>query len=235
MSAAAAAHPRTPAHLTPTPQADPRRTTQTPALPHQKTQKIPMQKLKNFVLRAFGATGWPVCGLQPVGAMPPPPHAHNTIMPGTIRNRGASGKGLSSQLRAPPRVSRWATPPRVRLPSLPTLLVLSGLALSGCIPVPTGANGRWVGRLTPLAGTCEQASDAVLVVSPRSATFSPNNGTLLLRGHADASGHVTADLRTLGMNHQPYVLSFEGTARDGQITGTYLTPRCRASVILARG
>lgn len=115
------------------------------------------------------------------------------------------------------------------------LIALTLLALSACVSAPRGANGRWVGPVTPVAGTCDPAANGVLLVSPKSATFSPDNGILLLRGHADALDHVTADLRTIGMNHQPYVLSFEGTMRGDQITGTYLTPRCRASVTLSRG
>lgn len=114
-------------------------------------------------------------------------------------------------------------------------MALTLLALSACVSAPMGANGRWVGPVTPVAGTCDPAANAVLLVSPKSATFSPDNGILLLRGHVDALDHVTADLRTLGMNHQPYVLSFEGTMLGDQITGTYLTPRCRASVTLSRG
>ena len=119
--------------------------------------------------------------------------------------------------------------------SATVLLGSALLALSACIPTPTGANGRWIGPLMPIAGTCDAASQAVLLVSPKQATFSPNTGTLLLRGHADPVGHITADLRTVGMNHQPYVLYFNGVLEGDRIVGTYLTPRCRASVALARG
>ncbi len=113
--------------------------------------------------------------------------------------------------------------------------LLLALMLAGCIPTPTGAIGRWIGPLTPVAGTCDPASQAVLVVSAKSAIFSPNNGILLLHGQADPMGHVTASLRTQGMNRQPYVLALDATLHDGQIIGTYLTPRCRASVTLSRG
>ena len=109
------------------------------------------------------------------------------------------------------------------------------LALAGCIPASSGVVGRWVGPVTPVAGTCDPAAQAVLVVSSKSATFSPDNGVLLLHGQADALGHVTSTLRTQGMNHQPYVLSLDATLRDDQIVGTYLTPRCRATVTLSRG
>ena len=116
----------------------------------------------------------------------------------------------------------------------PGLLALTLLALSACVAAPTGANGRWVGPVTPVAGTCDPAANAVLLVSPKSVTFSPDNGILLLRGHADALDHVTADLRTVGMNHQPYVLAFRGTRSGDLITGTYITQRCRSDVELRR-
>ena len=156
-------------------------------------------------------------------------------MPRNIQVSGARGKAPFCHDVSPSL--RWITPPRgSRLcRAAAGLLGSTLLALSGCISAPIGTNGRWVGPLTPVAGTCDPAATAVLLVSPKSATFSPDNGILLLRGHADAPNHVTADLRTTGMNHQPYVVSFEGTLQGGRITGTYLTPRCRSSVTLSRG
>ncbi len=159
-----------------------------------------------------------------------PPHAHVAIMPGTIRDHGAGGK-------APNTVSRHgciSPPPRCTWRRRVLVALVLAAPLAGCIVAPTGANGRWVGPLTPASGTCDPASEAVLLVSPREATFAPDEGVLLLHGHADEHGHVVADLRTTGFNHQPYLLAFTGDLRDGHIVGTYVTPRCRATVTLTR-
>ena len=161
-----------------------------------------------------------------------PPHAHAAIMPGTLRDHGAGGKAQTA------RTPRGPTPPPVPVPRTWPRRLFPGLCvivpLAGCVVAPTGANGRWVGPLTPSSGTCDSASQAVLLVSPRDVTFAPDGGVLLLRGHVDEHGHVTADLRITGLNHQPYLLVFNGELHDGHIAGAYVTPRCRATVTLAR-
>ena len=119
---------------------------------------------------------------------------------------------------------------------LPCLLAL----LSGCVAIPTGLQGRWVGTVTPVSGTCDPASHALLMITPAdkppyTAMFSPTGGVLTLHGSSDGVDHVTADSDAPGMNHQPYVLRFDATRQADTLTGTYLSPRCRANVVLSRG
>ena len=170
-----------------------------------------------------------------------PSHTHAAIMTKTLCDPGACGK-------APPRRSHHkciiaaCTAPSasstVRVPASARRVIVHvalAMSLAGCIVVPNGSNGRWVGPVTPVSGTCDPASQAVLLVSPAEATFAPDDGVLLLRGHADDHGHVSADLRSTGFNHQTYLLTFTGELQDDRIVGTFITPRCRATVTLHRG
>lgn len=167
------------------------------------------------------------------------PNAHDAIMPGTVRHHGACGKAscVSEERHMADRapcsasngflVTAWACRAVLHLSLAATLV--------GCVFTSSGTDGRWVGPVTPVSGTCDPASQAVLLVSPTEATFAPDGGVLLLRGHADDRGHVVADLRTVGLNHQPYLLAFTGELHEDHITGTLVTPRCRAAVTLHRG
>lgn len=118
--------------------------------------------------------------------------------------------------------------------------LLLALALSACASSPTGMQGRWVGSVKPVAGTCDPASQAVLTIEigrtpPYAATFLPTAGVLALHGTSDGADQVAADLHATGMNHQPYVFAFSGTRTGDTITGTYLSQRCRSEVELHRG
>lgn len=117
--------------------------------------------------------------------------------------------------------------------------LLLALGVSACASNPIGIQGRWIGTVKPVSGSCDPASQATLNIEsgrtpPYTAIFTPTDGVLALHGKSDGIGQVTADLHTVGMNHQPYALAFNGT-RDGDlIRGTYTTPRCRSNVELER-
>ena len=141
-------------------------------------------------------------------------------------------------LQAPGK--RVAVQPAARLGSIPYHLLVLAAALCACANNPTGTQGRWVGTVKPVAGTCDPVSQAVLTIEPGRtppypALFSPTAGVLALQGTSDGTGQVTADLHVTGMNHQPYILSFAATRTGDTITGTYVSPRCRAEVELHRG
>ncbi len=134
---------------------------------------------------------------------------------------------------------RTAPPPAAGHRGISSHLLVLAAALCACTNSPTGIQGRWVGTVKPVAGTCDPVSQAVLIIEagrtpPYSALFSPTAGVLALQGTSDGTGQVAADLHGTGMNHQPYVLSFAATRTGNAITGTYITPRCRAEVELHR-
>jgi len=112
------------------------------------------------------------------------------------------------------------------------LLPLSVLciALAGCADdVPS----RYVGSLTPLAGTCDTAARTLLVRHASSVEFVPQDGVLILRGTLNAAGDIEATQDMRGATQGPYRLTFTGKLAADQITGTYVTPRCRYRVTLA--
>lgn len=117
-------------------------------------------------------------------------------------------------------------------------LVLA-VGVSACASSPNGIQGRWIGTVKPVSGNCDPASQAVLDIvgattPPYTAIFTPTGGVLTLHGSSDGVSQVSADLHTTGMNHQPYTLAFSGTRNGNYITGSYVTPRCRSTVELAR-
>ena len=133
-----------------------------------------------------------------------------------------------------------ATPPAAGRRFIPRSLLALAVALSACANNPTGLQGRWVGRVEPIAGTCDPASQAILTIEtgrtpPYAAIFLPTAGVLTLHGTSNGTDQVAADLHITGMNHQPYVLSFTAARTGDSITGTYISPRCRAEVELHRG
>ena len=117
--------------------------------------------------------------------------------------------------------------------------LLIALATSACANSPSGLQGRWVGEVKPISGTCDLASQAVLTIesggkSPYSATFAPTGGVMTLHGNSNGTSRVDADLHATGANHQPYILVFTGDKAGDLILGTYITQRCRSAVELRR-
>ena len=119
------------------------------------------------------------------------------------------------------------------------IALLLTLSISACASNPIGMQGRWLGTVKPVSGTCDQASQAVLNIEqgenpPYAAVFAPTGGVLTLRGSSDGVSQVAADLHTSGTNHQTYILVFNGTRNGDSIEGTYITQRCRSDVKLQR-
>jgi hypothetical protein len=117
--------------------------------------------------------------------------------------------------------------PRLSLRPARCLLFLAPLA--ACASSQTEVRGGWIGTITPVAGTCDPASQAWLHVHNGVAHFTPGLGTLDLTGTATGNS-VSADAELRGMDGRPYRLAFRATRTDDTLTGTYITPRCRASV-----
>jgi hypothetical protein len=90
------------------------------------------------------------------------------------------------------------------------------------------------GALRPLSGTCDPSATAILTLRHHAVAFAPNTGTLVLRGTADQSGHINAELTLPGIDHKPYPLSLDATIQGDTIRGTYSTPRCRYAVALTQ-
>jgi hypothetical protein len=88
------------------------------------------------------------------------------------------------------------------------------------------------GPTTPLAGTCDPPTAAVLTLRHHAVAFAPDTGTLVLRGTTDPSGHITASLTLPGVDHKPYALILDATRHADVIEGTYVTPRCRYHIAL---
>lgn len=119
------------------------------------------------------------------------------------------------------------------------ILLWWALGLSACAINQVGLQGRWVGTVKPVSGTCDPASQAVLTIDTgntktHTVVFAPTGGVLALHGNSDGESQVTADLHTIGVNHQSYILEFNGTKTGDLITGTYINQRCRSEVTLHR-
>lgn len=151
---------------------------------------------------------------------------------------GKHHRALSVDLQTRPQS---VAVPRVtsgRCRAFSSLLLLS-LGISACATNPVGLQGRWTGMVQPVSGTCDPASQAVLIIEggrtpPFATIFTPTGGVLALHGNSDGVSQAAADLQVTSMNHQPYALAFNGT-RDGDlIRGSYITPRCRSNVVLQR-
>ena len=120
-----------------------------------------------------------------------------------------------------------------------TTLLWCALIISACASNQVGLQGRWIGTVKPVSGTCDPASQAVLTIEigetkPHAVVFAPTGGVLALRGNSDGESQVTADLHTTGINHQLYTLEFNGIKTGELITGTYISQRCRSEVTLHR-
>lgn len=110
-----------------------------------------------------------------------------------------------------------------------TLLI--ALILAGCSGA--GRTVVYAGPATPLAGACDPPAQAALTVRGEAIIFVPDSGTLELRGLRNGM-RFTADLNLVGADKKPYKLVFSGNLQGRVLRGTYITPRCRYSVALAR-
>jgi hypothetical protein len=117
----------------------------------------------------------------------------------------------------------------------PRLFSLGGLAALAAVSGLVGCGAEqasFAGDLTPIAGACDAASRALLVKRGRYLQFAPREGVLVLDGAVGADGKLAATLKTQGADRKPYALSFTATLAGREISGEFVTPRCRYSVHL---
>ena len=116
-------------------------------------------------------------------------------------------------------------PLRSRAVAATTILVLS---VVGC--AAGGYQKLYTGMLQPIGGTCDPAAQASLQIQNNAVMFTPNVGTLTLRGTVNPNGNIRAGLTVLGAEKKPYQLTFENIGATGEndetIEGRYSTPRC---------
>ena len=108
------------------------------------------------------------------------------------------------------------------------------LLLAACgAPVP--GDGRWFGDMKPdpAAPGCE-AGRASLTGTRGTILFTPNEGTLTLRGAAAPDGAIAAAYTTTGADKKPFVMRLSARLDGDRIAGTYTTPRCSYAVTLRR-
>jgi len=118
---------------------------------------------------------------------------------------------------------------------LASFLLLAGCGGEAADDPARQANGTWVGRLETSAGVCPDSQDSDLLVSDTELSFVPGDGVLTLRGKrmpGDPALH--AQLLLADMNHKRLPMVFDGHWAAGEISGTYGTPTCRASITLHR-
>ena len=105
------------------------------------------------------------------------------------------------------------------------------VTLAGCASVLPGAEVRYSGVSSPQA-PCGVASPATLVVRRLGFSFAPTSGVLLIPGDVAADGTLTGSLSTVGMDRKPFTMTFGAKIVGAEVSGTYITPRCRFDVAL---
>jgi hypothetical protein len=107
--------------------------------------------------------------------------------------------------------------------------------LAGC--AGGARNGRYAGAVDADEGVCGPVSGGThlvgsLQIRGDAVLFAPDGGVLILPGHVDGAGHVSASATMPGVDHKPFLMVFEGDLHGDQLEGHYATPRCRATVRL---
>ncbi len=116
----------------------------------------------------------------------------------------------------------------------PTLLLIG---LAGCANT---TNGLYLGLVSTQQGVCgpndgnQAGTRASLTLRGKDVQFQPDNGVIVLEGHLDSAGHMLAQSNAPGADHKPFAQVFEGDLVGHRIVGRFATPRCRATVSLAR-
>ena len=124
----------------------------------------------------------------------------------------------------------------MRAGSVTLCLVALAPMLVGC----ADPSVRYAGTVTTEQGACgpgfdaDGRSPATLMVQGGNVQFAPNDGVLVLNGHITSTGHVVASVDAPGADRKPFPQVFEGDRAEDRVTGRFATPRCRATVALAR-
>ncbi len=113
--------------------------------------------------------------------------------------------------------------------------VIMLVILAGCGP----AQQRFVGPVTATQGDCGFGFEGgkatgTLSIRGKDALFAPTEGVVVLPGQVDASGHVQAGSSSAGADKKQFVQAFVGEVKGDSVSGTFATPRCRASVVMTR-
>ncbi len=131
------------------------------------------------------------------------------------------------------------------------------LLLAGCGGPLTG---RFRGDLAVTQGVCAadahvgDRAPATLMLRDGEAIFLPGDGVVELHGHVDPNGQVSTSSVSTGTGSMGtsstgaskgasatpksaadrFTQVFEGSVKDGHVTGHYASPRCRADVTLEK-
>ena len=115
------------------------------------------------------------------------------------------------------------------------IVVVVLASLTGC---GAEGDGRYAGTMAVQQGDCgpgfSSSTAATLMVREGKAEFAPNDGVTVLSGNMNGAGQVHVANTTPGADHKPFVQVFEGVRKGETISGQYASPRCRATVTLAR-
>jgi len=112
-------------------------------------------------------------------------------------------------------------------------ILIACLGLTACVAGLRSREGRWTGEVTPIGGTCPP-SHATLTVGAGAFSFTPDDGVLVVRGKVAPDGTLQGTLPLVGQNHVAFPLNIAGTLTPDGFTGTYTTPKCRATVRMRR-
>ena len=113
---------------------------------------------------------------------------------------------------------------------------LSDILQSGQVLSWNGLQGRWVGDVTPAAGSCGPPAKGLMTIGEHGFAFDPFQGVEVVRGDVARNGHLVGKLVRTGPGNQDLTITFEGTAATADaIDGLLQSGRCRWTVSLHRG
>jgi hypothetical protein len=142
------------------------------------------------------------------------------------------------------KILRNIPSPTYRLTCWPLWLLLAGSChselsdtlQSGRVLSWSGLEGRWVGEVTPAAGSCGHTTKGLMTIGRHGFAFDPFQGAEVVRGDAATDGRLVGKLDRTGPGRQDLSITFEGTASTAStIDGVLQSGRCRWTVALHRG
>jgi hypothetical protein len=113
---------------------------------------------------------------------------------------------------------------------------LSNALQSGEVHSWNGLEGRWVGEVTPAAGSCGPTTKGLMTIGEHGFAFDPFQGAEVVRGDVAKDTRLVGRTVRTGPGHQDLSVTFEGTASTANnIEGLLQSGRCRWTVALHRG